>query len=145
LLPVFDPDGGLVAGGGWIDSPAGAYAAEKNETGKAIFGAFAVQKGSTAAVGQTEFLFKAGSFNFHSTSYDWLVISGNTAYYQGSGKINGSGDYRFLVTVTDGKHRGSDGVDTFRIQVWKKTTDNIIYDNGPNRGLGGGAIVVQAK
>ncbi len=35
---IYDPDGGFVTGGGWINSPAGAYAADPTLTGKANFG-----------------------------------------------------------------------------------------------------------
>jgi hypothetical protein len=35
---VYDPEGGFVTGGGWIDSPAGAYAPDPSLAGKATFG-----------------------------------------------------------------------------------------------------------
>jgi hypothetical protein len=45
--------------------------------------------------GQTEFNFHVADLNFHSTSYQWLVLAGAQAKYKGSGTINGSGDYGF--------------------------------------------------
>jgi hypothetical protein len=83
--------------------------------------------------------------------YEWLVISGSKAQYKGSGTINGSGDYGFLLTATDGKISNGGGVDKFRIKVWNKGTGTIIYDNaaGPDdidtsnmTALGGGSITV---
>ena len=38
LVVVYDPSGGFVTGGGWIDSPAGVYVPDAAFTGKAIFG-----------------------------------------------------------------------------------------------------------
>ena len=35
--------------------------------------------------GATEFQFQAGSFNFKSTSYEWLVVAGAKAQYKGAG------------------------------------------------------------
>jgi hypothetical protein len=35
---VYDPSAGFVTGGGWIESPGGAYVAEPSLTGKASFG-----------------------------------------------------------------------------------------------------------
>ena len=35
---IYDPNGGFVTGGGWIDSPAGAYIFDPSLTGKANFG-----------------------------------------------------------------------------------------------------------
>jgi hypothetical protein len=69
------------------------------------------------------------SFNFHSTVYEWLVVSGALAQYKGSGTINNSGDYGFLLTATDGQISGGGGTDKFRIKIWNKTTNAIIYDN----------------
>jgi hypothetical protein len=62
--------------------------------------------------GNTEFQFPAASLNFHATSYDWLVITTNQAQYQGSGTINGAGNYGFLVTALD---NGGGTPDKFRI------------------------------
>ena len=74
---VYDPNAGFVTGGGWIDSPLGAYRPNPSLTGKANFGFVAkYQKGKSVPDGNTEFQFKAGDLNFKSTSYDWLVISG---------------------------------------------------------------------
>ena len=61
--------------------------------------------------------------NFHSNSYDWLVISGDKAKYKGIGNINGDGEYGFMLTAVD------DIVDTFRIKIWDKATDQVVYDN----------------
>lgn len=38
FVVMYDPAGGFVTGGGWITSPAGAYAANPALTGKATFG-----------------------------------------------------------------------------------------------------------
>jgi uncharacterized repeat protein (TIGR01451 family) len=145
VLPVFDPDGGLVAGAGWINSPAGAYTGDADVTGTATFAILATLKKSAEPVGHTEFHFKAANFSFRSTDYEWLVISGSRAHYQGVGKFNGSDGYAFAVSVVDGKQRGEDAVDQFRITIWNKKTNDVIYDNGPNRPLGAGAIVVRSN
>ena len=71
----------------------------------------------TTPTGQTQFNFQVGSFNFHSTSYEWLVVSGPKAQYKGSGKVNGNGDYAFLLTVTDGQATGGGGLDRVRLRA----------------------------
>ncbi len=86
FIVVYDPEGGFVTGGGWIMSPAGAYAADPTLTGKANYGFVSkYKKGASTPTGQTEF--KAGDLNFHSSSYDWLVIAGANAKYKGMGTI----------------------------------------------------------
>ena len=130
FVVVYDPSAGFVTGGGWIDSPAGAYTADPSLTGKANFGFVSkYKKGQSTPTGQTQFKFKTGDLNFHSTEYDWLVVAGPHAKYKGSGTINGSGDYRFMVTATDGEVNGGGGVDKFRMKIWEAATEDVVYDN----------------
>ena len=76
ILPIYNPTGGFVTGGGWINSPAGAYVPTPTMTGKASFGFFSkYQKGANVPTGETEFQFKVADLNFHSDSYDWLVVA----------------------------------------------------------------------
>jgi hypothetical protein len=151
---VYDPNAGFVTGGGWITSPAGAYATNPGLAGKANFGFVSkYKKGQSTPDGETEFQFQAAGFNFKSTSYEWLVIAGAKAQYKGSGTINGSGDYFFMLTAIDGQTNGGGGIDKFRIKVWNKTTLAVIYDNGlgvpdtsdPVTALGGGSIQIHEK
>jgi len=151
-IVVYDPQGGFVTGGGFIISPAGAYVADPTLTGRANFGFVSkYQRGASIPTGETEFQFQVANFNFHSTVYEWLVVAGAKAQYKGSGTINGSGDYGFLLTATDGQVNGGGGIDKFRIKIWDKSTNAIIYDNaaGPDdidtsaqTALAGGSIVV---
>ena len=151
MVVVYDPNAGFVTGGGWINSPVGAYPGNPSLIGKANFGFVSkYKKGQSTPTGETEFQFQVANFNFHSTSYDWLVVAGAKAQYKGSGTINGSGDYAFMLTAIDGQLNGGGGNDKFRIKVWNKTTNVIIYDNlldapdssDPTTVLGGGSIVI---
>lgn len=131
LVIVYDPSAGFVTGGGWIDSPPGAYVADPTLTGKANFGFVSKYlKGAQKPTGQTEFQFKAGDLNFHSSTYQWLVVSGPRAQYKGTGQINGAGNYGFLLSGTDGQITGGGGVDKFRIKIWDiDNSGAIVYDN----------------
>lgn len=151
FVVIYDPAGGFVTGGGWIDSPLGAYAADPSLMGKATFGFVSKYfKGATTPSGNTEFQFKAGSLNFKSTSYDWLVIAGGKAKFKGSGEINGVGGYRFLLSAIDGQKSGDGGADRFRMKIWDTITETLVYDNqlgaaedaDPTTVIGGGSIVV---
>ena len=150
MFVVYDAGAGFVTGGGWINSPEGAYIADSTLTGKATFGLVSkYKKGANTPTGQTQFKFNVADLNFHSTSYDWLVIAGSKAQYKGTGTINGEGEYGFKLTATDGDIKG-DGIDNFRIKIWDKTTDSIVYDNqieapdtaDPTTAIGGGSIVI---
>ncbi|HEY32959.1 MAG TPA: hypothetical protein G4O10_07620 [Dehalococcoidia bacterium] len=111
--------------------------------GKATFGFVAkYNKGANAPDGNTEFVFRVADLNFHSTSYDWLVVTGSSyARFKGTGTINGIGEYRFLIWA------GDDEVDTFRIKIWYEVGDTeiVVYDNGMDQEIGGGQIVIHTK
>ena len=116
--------------------------------GKASFGFVSkYNKKTEVAEGNTEFVFKAADLNFHSTSYDWLLVTGsNYAKFKGIGTINGEGSYKFQLWAGDGT--GSDGADTFRIKIWEEDgagSENVIYDNGMDQAIGGGSIVVHTS
>jgi len=150
---IYDPEGGFVTGGGWINSPAGAYAPDPSLSGKATFGFVSkYKKGASVPTGNTEFQFKVANLNFHSESYEWLVIAGAKAQYKGTGTINGAGEYRFKLTAIDGQINGGGGVDKFRIRIWSDG-GGLVYDNqmsapddaDPTTAIAGGSIVIHKQ
>lgn len=152
-IVVYDPSGGFVTGGGWIDSPEGAYVPEPLLSGKASFGFVSkYQKGKSIPSGQTEFQFKAGDLNFQSSAYDWLVINKHKAMFKGSGTINRAGNYGFQLSAIDEALTPSTDDDLFRIMIWDKDNDDAqVYDNqivgspnaDPTTIIGGGNITIQ--
>jgi hypothetical protein len=152
---VYDTSAGSVTGGGWIDSPPGAYVPDPTLTGRASFG-FVIEykKGQSEPDGLTQLQFKAGGLSFYSDIYNWLVIGGHKAMFKGRGTINGAGDYGFLLSAVDSELTPSTDVDLFRIKIWDVDNDDaIIYDNqvacldagddaDPCTAIGGGSIVI---
>lgn len=137
-LVVYDPEAGFVTGGGWIQSPAGAYPANPSFTGKANFGLVAKYKrGESVPAGQTEF--QVADLNFHSASYEWLVVlDEHHATYRGMGRVNGVPGYHFQVWT-------GDEPDAFRIRIWTEDSagaETVVYDNASDLPLGGGSIVI---
>lgn len=110
------------------------------------------KKGANVPTGETEFQFKAGNLNFHSSVYEWLVVAGARAQFKGSGSINGAGDYGFMLTAIDGQVSGGGGNDKFRIKIWDKNSGGVVYDNqvsgnagddaDPTTIIGGGSIII---
>jgi YVTN family beta-propeller protein len=156
FVVVYDPSAGFVTGGGWINSLPGAYTPNPGLTGKANFGFVSKYlKGASTPSGQTQFQFQGAGFNFHSSSYQWLVVSGPKAQYKGTGTVNGAGSFGFLLTATDGQLPGGGGVDKFRIKIWDTGTGAVIYDNALGasedldaanpQAIGGGSIVIHSK
>jgi hypothetical protein len=148
LVVIYNPNGGFVTGGGWIDSPPGAYTPNPSLTGRASFGFVSKYKpGKPTPDGNTEFQFRSASFNFKSTDYEFMVISGAKATLKGTGTVNGQGNYDFTLQAIDGQISGG-GQDKFRIRI--KNGNQVIYDNEITNGenddpttlLGGGSIVI---
>jgi hypothetical protein len=144
-MVVYDPAGGCVTGGGWIKSLAVAYKADPSLSGKAKF-CFDVkyQKGAKVPTGHTEF--QLGKLNFHSTSYNWMIINHGNAQLCGDGKINGKvapngQNYKFMIWA------GDHSPDTFRMKIWWEdgSGEHVVYDNGVQQAIGGGSIVVHTK
>jgi len=146
IVVVYDPSAGFVTGGGWIDSPVNADYQYMQTGGKATFGFVAkYKKGANVPDGNTEFQFKAAGFNFHSDTYEWLVVNqgGANAQFRGEGTVNGALDsngnaYKFMIWAGDGLP------DTFRIKIWSELDgiETVVYDNGTDQEIGGGSIVV---
>ncbi len=149
LAVIYDPSAGFVTGGGWIDSEAKAYIPDQSLEGKANFGFVSkYKKKDKFPTGQTEFLFQTAGLNFHSYSYEWLVVTGsNYARFKGSGTINGEADengnlYKFMIWA------GDNDPDTFRIKIWSENESGVemdVYDNGFDQSISGGSIVIHTK
>ena len=112
------------------------------------------KKGANIPTGKTQFQFKAGDLNFHSDSYEWLVVAGPKAMYKGVGTINGTGNYGFMLTAVDEALTPSTDEDLFRMKIWDKDDgDVVVYDNqsgsgdneSPTTAIGGGSIVIHKK
>ena len=141
-------------GGGWIESPSGAYIDDPHLTGEANFGFVSkYKKGKTTPEGNTEFKFHAADLNFHSSLYDWLIIAGPKAMFKGEGTINGEGRYGFQLSAIDSDLTPSTDIDKFRIKIWDKFTEEVVYDNNlgsgdedsPTTVIGGGSIVIHSN
>ncbi|MDF1714597.1 MAG: DUF5011 domain-containing protein [Akkermansiaceae bacterium] len=148
---VYDAEGGFVTGGGFIDSPAGAYAADPTLVGKANFGFVSkYKKGASIPTGSTEFNFNVAGFRFHSNEYDWLVVAGAKAMFKGIGSVNDEPGYRFLISAIDGAAGGTS--DKFRIKIWHAESGANVYDNAlgaaedaePSTLISGGNITVHS-
>lgn len=151
FVVIYNPAGSFVSGAGWIDSPEGAYSPDPSLSGKAIF-AFVSKfsPGTVVPTGRSIFHFNVAKLNFRSNDFDWLVVAGARAQFKGTGTIDGEGNFGFMITAIDGILIGGDEEDQFRIKIWDRDTDELIYDNKFGEDddtqtlttIGGGSIVV---
>ncbi len=133
----------FVTGSGWFDSPTGANPADPTATGKLHFTFKAEYKRDAAAPsGKTHINLKETDLDFWSTNLRWFFIDGVAARFSGTGEINGSGNYDFTVTASDGEP------DQIRIEITEAATDTLVYDSGVTSSqtpLGGGSITIHAN
>lgn len=132
MFVVYDPAGGFATGGGWI-VPDGASSDALDAlpaldgTSKATFGFVVKYKNgaTTTPIGQLEFVYHVGSFELHSTDYDWLVVTNtNWAKFQGVATIDGlEGLHPFRVDARDGDAAGGSLADRFVIKIWAPGAD----------------------
>lgn len=155
-VTIFNPNAGFVTGGGWFESPKGAYtplnSTDADVTGKATYSFVAKYKGTSVVEGNTQFHFAAGNLRFKSSSYEAmrLIVMGGEVNYKGKGTINGEGEYNFLLSATDGQFAGATGADKVRMKIWDAKTNELVYDNQPSSTeaavsatvINGGSIVV---
>jgi hypothetical protein len=92
---------------------------------------------SSTPVGVTKL--DVAGLRFTALVNDWLVVSGTTAIYRGTGTLAGRGTYAFSVTAVDGGTGG--GEDRVRIRIWDPRDGSVVYDDGGSA-LAGGSIVV---
>jgi hypothetical protein len=78
--------------------------------------------------GETEFNFQVASFKFHSSQYEYLVVSGFKAQYKGTGAVNGVPGYSFRLTAYDGALMNPKGPDKFRIKIMN-SAGQVVFDN----------------
>jgi hypothetical protein len=152
MVIVYDPNAGFITGGGWLNVDPGSYPAMPLLSGRANFGFNSqYKKGATVPTGETEFQFQVGNFNFHSTKYDFLVVSGFKAQYKGTGEVNGIPGYSFRLTAYDGALMNPTGSDKFRIKV-TNSAGLVVFDNrlgvsddvdvADPQAINGGSIVI---
>lgn len=130
---IYEPDGNWVTCEGWYRSPQCAFKSSEGISGKAQLSFFAkYRKGSTIPKGQVYFRFKKGKIKFRSSEFDnmRLVVSDYETNFTGTGTINGTGNFGFLISAIDGNRKGHNIEDKFRIKLWDKNkSDKVVYDN----------------
>ena len=115
MVVVYDPTAGRVVGGGHV--PA--------RRPRGLHGHRAVLRLDSRRLTAVRL---PGGARFASTSIQWLVVTGFKSQFRGVGRINGTGDYGFLLTAYDGQQAGGGGVDRFRIRNWNRS-GAVVYDN----------------
>jgi len=146
IAVVYDPAGGRVTGGGWIDSPPGAYTPDPSVVGKVHFTFEASYPAGTATpAGNISARLQDVNLSMDVTSLDWLVVAPNgEAAVEGTATM-GTQQVRFILYGYQGCGGSSStgcqpGPDAFRAVIWPASqganpTAPFLYDNVPGGDL----------
>jgi probable HAF family extracellular repeat protein len=142
LLAVYKPGCGFLTGGGRFHSHPGAFRRNLKLWGKAVFGFVSKhERWDTQATDRPEFQFNLPGLDFHSANYDWLVADegGLGAQLKGLGRINGIGNYHFMLWANDGTS------EDFRVRIWHEDAagkETVVYDNDQDQTIEKGKIIL---
>lgn len=110
---VYDPAAGHATGFGTYSDGSFDFSVKYNKPG-------------TSLSGTTQL--NVSGMTFLSSAYQWLVVNGNRATFNGTGTLNGVSGYSFVVSVLDG---GSPAIkDRIRVQI-SQTGGPVVYDSQP--------------
>ncbi len=130
-MVIYDPAAGSVTGGGQLLSLQTSLPwMNQQQNAQFSFNVSYNQNRDTAPQGQTQLNLRQQGV-FRSNTIDWLVVRGDQALWQGTGTLNGEGNYGFTASVWDGRGTGAnDAGDEIRIRIWDKNAGNaLVYDN----------------
>jgi hypothetical protein len=138
-----DPGDVKLTGGGWFDSPAGAYLADESLGGKAHFN-FPVHCGEEGEepVGDLSLELPSAGFEFESAEIDSMIVLGNEATLTGYGTVNGAGDYGFAAVAVEGAPGNSGDPNQLSMVIWDRDSDSTVYDSDGPIDTGGGNIKI---
>ena len=130
-----------VTGGGWFSTGPGKSAADK------AFVNVVCQNRQLPATPVGEFSFRAGDLSLKGSGYRWLVVRDSVAWLEGTGALNGGGNYRFQLVVDTAKRANEP--DRVRVRIWDEG-GRPVYDSqpgaddwaGPTGSLSGGNITL---
>ena len=81
---------------------------------------------------------------FTSYSIDWLTINNSTGQIRGTGKINGKGNYGFLIAAISNDKKIITHQEKIHIRIWDKTNgDALVYDNFSEQNIWGNINIIE--
>jgi probable HAF family extracellular repeat protein len=144
---AYDPSRGVVGGNGWFMSPRGANRQERSQAGDAKFSFVLPSRASAKATSTKALLqFNVGTLSFRSENVRPVAVQGARGQFEGTGTINGAGDYKFTLATTAGEAVGRGKPGRFGLRIWHidpaTRAEVVDYDNlSAGRGVVGHPII----
>lgn len=144
---AYEPSGGIVGGSGAFMSPRGAVRTAPIRSGKATFSFVAPSMMSAKAMSnEGQLHFDVVGLSFRSENLKPVAVQGARGQFEGSGTINGMGDYKFTLATTAGTAMAEGERGRFSLKIWHidpaTKAEVVDYDNqGTGPGASGRPIV----
>jgi DNA/RNA endonuclease G (NUC1) len=140
VLVVYSAAAGFVNGSGWIAGQGNS----KTQFALDVRYAGGAQPVGSLTIGDSPYL-----ANMTASSFEFLVVTTNTATIRGAGTLSDGTAVGFLFSGIDGKMDGTKQ-DKLRLKVWNAATGAVIYDSAPGAAdysapttvLGGGNVSI---
>ena len=134
---------GILIANGWMNSEEGFYLQDPSNSGKLLFSINLWNRIiSGEPAGLVYLNLRNANFKFRSTDCEWLLIENSEATILGKGKVNGSGNFGFLIKALsdfEGMECLQGGL---RIVIWDiDDGERIVYDNLLPQNIHGGIYI----
>jgi hypothetical protein len=146
ILNVGDMESrGILFAYGEMESVEGYFLPDPAHAGTYLFKMFLWNKFQSGEVaGNVNINLKNTNFKFRSNETKWLLIENSTATVKGNGKVNGEGNYGFLITAQNDGEGTQYEQGSLRISIWNIDDDErIIYDNSILERINSGRIFIR--
>jgi hypothetical protein len=144
-IVAFDRSTGFAGGNGWFMSPQRANKTARGPASKASFSFIAPSMaGAKSMITKSQLRFNVAGLSLRSENIKPVVGQSAHGQFEGSGTVNGKGDYKFTLDTTAGAAARQGEPGRFALKIWHidpATKAQVVdYDNtGP--GAAGGTVV----
>jgi len=134
----------MLAANGWLNSEAEFYLDNPTMSEKFFF-RMNLKNNFGAVDGTVKLDLHKANFSFRSDYCEWLLIENTFATAVGKGKVNGVGNYSFLITAQSMTTGFESSNGKIKIVIWDMDDgERIVYDNLTPQNINGGAIVIKS-
>lgn len=147
---AYDPSSGFAGGTGSFMSPHWMNKAAPIQAGRATFSFVSPSMTSARAISpKAQLHFNVGRLSFHSKDLRPVAMQGARGQFEGSGTINGAGDYKFTMATTAGGAAGEGERGRFSLRIWHidpATREEVVdYDNQGTGSSAAGDPIVEGR
>jgi hypothetical protein len=134
----------MLAANGWLNSEAEFYL-DNPTVAEKLFLRMNLRNNFGSIDGAVKINLHKANLSFRSDYCEWLLIENTFATAVGKGKVNGVGNYSFLIRAQSMNAGFESSKGKIQIVIWDiDDGERIVYDNLTPKNINGGAIVIKS-